>query len=87
MGVRAFGSWTSAPRMLVFQDFEASTEVFAHGRPPGYPRGRPPDIRPQNLLFTLKAAFSFLMFCPGDGFNKTAGRAEGIFFCSEGKGS
>ena len=39
--------------MLVFQDFEGLTEVFAPGRPPGYPRGRPPDIRPQNLLFGL----------------------------------
>ena len=32
------------------------TEVFAPGRPPGYPRGRPQDIRP----LTLWAAFSFL---------------------------
>ena len=39
--------------MLVFQDFEGLTEVFAPGRPPGYPRGRPQDIRPQNLLFGL----------------------------------
>ena len=41
--------------MLVFQDFEGLTEVFASGRPLGYPRGRPPDIRPQNfyLLFGL----------------------------------
>ena len=53
MDVRAFGSWTSAPKCLFFQDFEGLTEVFAPGRPPGYPRGRPPDIRPQNLLFGL----------------------------------
>ena len=47
MDVRAFGSWTSA------QDFEGFTEVFAPGNLQGYPRGRPPDIRPQNLLFGL----------------------------------
>ena len=32
---------------------EGLTKVFAPGRPPGYPRGRPRDIRPQNLLFGL----------------------------------
>ena len=53
MDVRAFGSWTSAPKCLFFQDFEGLTEVFAPGRPQGYPRGRPPDIRLQNLLFGL----------------------------------
>ena len=53
MDVRAFGSWTSAPKSLFFQDFEGLTEVFAPGRPQGYPRGRPPDIQPQNLLFGL----------------------------------
>ena len=40
-------------KCLFFQDSEGLTEVFAPGRPPGYPRGRPPDIRPQNLLFGL----------------------------------
>ena len=39
--------------MLFFQDFEGLTEVFATARPPGYLRGRPRDIRPQNLLFGL----------------------------------
>ena len=29
------------------------TKVFAPGRPPGYPRGRQPDVRNQNLLFGL----------------------------------
>ena len=54
MDVRAFGSWMSAPKCLFFfQDFEGLTEVFAPGRPPGYPRGRPLDIRPQDLLFGL----------------------------------
>ena len=53
MDVRAFGSWMSAPKRLFFQDFEGLTEVFAPGCPPGYPRGRPLDIRPQNLLFGL----------------------------------
>ena len=53
MDVRAFGSWMSAAKRLFFQDFEGLTEVFAPGRPPGYPRGRPLDIRPQNLLFGL----------------------------------
>ena len=53
MHVRAFGSWMSAPRCLFFQDFEGLTEVFAPGRPPGYPRGRPRDVWPQNLLFGL----------------------------------
>ena len=53
MDVRAFGSWMSAPKCLFFQDFEGLTEVFAPGRPPGYPRGRPRDIRPENLLFGL----------------------------------
>ena len=52
MDVHAFGSWMSAPRCLFFQDFEGLT-VFAPGRSPGYPRGPPPDIRPQNLLFGL----------------------------------
>ena len=47
------GSWTSAPKCLFFLDFEGLTEVFAPGRPPGYSRGRPPDIRPQNLLSGL----------------------------------
>ena len=50
---RDFGSWMSAPKCLFFQDFEGLTEVFAPGRPPGYPRGRPRDIRPENLLFGL----------------------------------
>ena len=58
MDVRAFGSWMSAPKCLFFQGLEGLTEVFAPGRLPGYPRGRPPDIRPQNLLFGL--FFSFL---------------------------
>ena len=53
MDVRAFGSWMSAPKCLFFQDFEGLTEVFAPGRPPGYPRGRPRHILPQNLLFGL----------------------------------
>ena len=49
-----FGSWMSAPKCLFFPGFrEGLTEVFAPGRPPGYPRRRPPDIRPQNLLFGL----------------------------------
>ena len=39
-------------KMLVFQDFEGLTEVFAPGRP-RYPPGRLPDIRPQNLFFGL----------------------------------
>ena len=39
MGVRT--------EMLVFQDFEGLTSVFAPGCPPGYPRGRPPDIQPK----------------------------------------
>ena len=39
--------------LVFFQDFEGPTEVFAPGRLPGYPCGRPPDIRPQNLLFGL----------------------------------
>ena len=39
--------------MLVFQDFERLTEVFAPGCPPGYPRGCPRESRPQNLLFGL----------------------------------
>ena len=34
--------------MLGFQDFQGLTEVFAPGRPPGYARGRPRDIRPRN---------------------------------------
>ena len=48
--------------MLVFQDFEGLTEVFAPGRPPGYPRGRPQDIWPQ----TYSLGCFFLMirkFC------------------------
>ena len=51
MDVRAFGSWTSAPNCLFFQDFEGLTEVFAPGRPPGYPRGRPPDVGPKTCSF------------------------------------
>ena len=39
--------------LVFFQDFEGLTEVFAPGRPQGYPRGRPPDIQPKNLLFGL----------------------------------
>ena len=42
-----------AEMLVFFQDFEGLTKVFAPGRPPGYPRGRPLDIRPQNLLFGL----------------------------------
>ena len=34
---------------FVLQDFEGLAEVFAPGRPPGYPCGRPRDIRPQNF--------------------------------------
>ena len=33
--------------MLVFQDFEGLTEVFAPGRPPGYSCGCPRDIGPK----------------------------------------
>ena len=40
--------------MLVFQDFEGLTEVFAPGRPPGHPCGCPAP------KLTLWAAFSFL---------------------------
>ena len=50
MDVRAFGSWTSAPTCSFFQYFKGLTELFARGFPPGYPRGRPPDIQPKNLL-------------------------------------
>ena len=39
-----------ALKSLFFQDFEGLTEVFAPGRPPGYPRGRPRDIRPRIFL-------------------------------------
>ena len=39
--------------LVFFQDFEGLTEVFVSGRPLGYSRGRPRDIRPQNLLFGL----------------------------------
>ena len=39
--------------LVFFQGFEGLTEVFAPGHLPGYPRGRPPDIQPQNLLFGL----------------------------------
>ena len=48
--------------LVFFQDFESLTEVSAPGRPPGYPCGRLPDIRPQNLLFG--AAFPFLIETP-----------------------
>ena len=41
-----------------FQDFEGLTEVFAPRHPLGYPRGRPPDIRPKLRLW---AAFPFLI--------------------------
>ena len=59
MDVRAFGSWTSAPKCLFFQDFEGLTEVFAPGRPPGYPRGRPAGYPAPKL--TLWADFPFLI--------------------------
>ena len=39
--------------LVFFQYFEGLTEAFAPGRPPGYPRGRLPDIRPQSVLFGL----------------------------------
>ena len=46
------GSRTSAPsghgrprQNACFTGFRGLTEVFASGRPPGYPRGRPRDIR------------------------------------------
>ena len=32
--------------LVFFQDFGGSTEVFAPGRPPGYPHGHPLDIQP-----------------------------------------
>ena len=51
-----------AEMLVFFQDFEGLTEVFAPGRPPGYPRGRPRDIRPQNLLFGLRFR-SWRKFC------------------------
>ena len=54
MDVRTFRSWKSSLKGLFLQDdFEGLTEVFAPGRPPGYPHGRPRDIRPQDLLFGL----------------------------------
>ena len=56
MDLRAFGSWTSAPTCLIFQDFEGLsrlTEVFAPERPLGYPSGHPAP------RLTLWAAFSF----------------------------
>ena len=43
----------SAPKCLFFQGFQGLTEVFAPGRLPGYPHGRPRDIQPQNLPFGL----------------------------------
>ena len=51
MDVRAFGLWMSTPKSLFFHHFEGLTEAFAPRRPPGYPRGRPRGIRPQNSLF------------------------------------
>ena len=35
------------------QEFRGPDRSFCPGRSPGYPRGRPRDIRPQNLLFGL----------------------------------
>ena len=60
MDVRAFGSWTSAPKCLFSKDFEGLTEVLAPGRPPGYPRGRPPGYPTPKL--TLWVDFPFLSF-------------------------
>ena len=39
--VRAFGSWTSTPKPLFFQDFVCPARSFR----PGHPRERPPDVR------------------------------------------
>ena len=40
-------------RHAFFKDFEGLTEEVAPAHPLGYPHGRPPDIRPKNLLFGL----------------------------------
>ena len=53
MDVRVFESWMS------HQAFEGLTDSFAPGRPPGYPRGRPREFWPQNLLFGLLFRSSF----------------------------
>ena len=37
--------------MLVVPGFRGPDRSFCPGRPPGYPRGRSPDIQPQNFLF------------------------------------
>ena len=42
-----------AEMLVFFPEFDDLTKVFTFGRPPGHPRGRPPDIRPKNLLFGL----------------------------------
>ena len=41
LDVRAFGSWTSAPKCFAFQDFDRPGRSFG----PGYPREWPPDVR------------------------------------------
>ena len=42
--------------ILGFPGFRGPDRSFCPRRPPGYPRGRPRDIRPQNLLFGLVSA-------------------------------
>ena len=69
--------------MLAFQDFEGLTEVFAPRRPPGYPRGCPLEIWPQNyslgyfLVLELVSDFG----CPS---NITAEKGSNISckYCS-----
>ena len=49
--VRAFGSWMSAPKCLLFQDFQRPDRSFG----PGCPREWPPDVRGMSVpnLFGL----------------------------------
>ena len=68
------GSWTSAPsghggphRNACFSRTEGLTKVFAPGRPPGFPRGRPPDIRPKT--YSLGCFFVSLRSCRSSSVN------------------
>ena len=74
MGVRAFGSWMSAPYCVFFQDFEGLTEAFGPGRPHKWPR----DVRwisgPETSslgCFVVPASDSFNMPLRNDIFYNT----------------
>ena len=66
---------------VFYQDFEGLTEAFVPGRPPDYPRGRPPDIQPPKTyslgcFFVLEPAIFAALSTENSSIDLTKNRCD-----------